>query len=224
MKKMRNAVISLAIVLLSAPVIHGQDLSKYRTLSFDMSLAELSNRADLEPLQTTLIHKQPAVIQELLCRSRKPAGSALQADSVWQTSFIFYNGQLFQIFVSYDRDATEGLTAEDMVQAISVQYGTPTRPDAQMSLASSEQFRTTEKVIARWENTQYSVSLFRSKFLNTYGLVLVSKRLNEQAEVAIAASVKLEGQEDLRKKIDRQNTEAGILEVARQKNIKTFRP
>jgi len=30
MKMMRSVVISLAMILLSAPLIHGQDLSKYR--------------------------------------------------------------------------------------------------------------------------------------------------------------------------------------------------
>ncbi len=34
MKIMRSVVVSLAMILLSAPVIHGQDLSKYRNFSF----------------------------------------------------------------------------------------------------------------------------------------------------------------------------------------------
>jgi hypothetical protein len=225
MKIMCSAVVSLALILLSAPVIHGQDLSKYRNFSFGMSLVELSNQVDLKPLQTKLIHKHPAVIQELTWWPRGPSGSSLQADSVWQVFFTFYNGELYRILVTYDPDATKGLTAEDMVQAISAQYGTATRPDAQISFPTNELYKSTEKVIARWEDSQYSINLFRSSFLNSFfGLVMFSKRLDGQAEAAIAESVKLEGQEDLQKEIERQKKETDKLEVARQKNRKTFRP
>jgi len=224
MKMMRRVVFSLVMVLLSAPVIHGQDLSKYRNLSLGMSLVELSNQVDLKPLQTKLIHKHPAVIQELTWWPRESSGSSLQADTVWQVFFTFYNGELYRILVTYDRDATKGLTAEDMVQAISEQYGTATRPNTQISFPTNELYRSTEKVIARWEDSQYSINLFRATSLNSFGLVMFSKRLYGQAEAAIAESVKLEGQEDLQKEIERQKKETDKLEVARQKNQKSFRP
>ncbi len=224
MKIPRSVGVSLAMVLLSAPLIHGQDLSKYRNFSFGMSLVELSNQVDLKPLQTKLIHKRPAVIQELTWWPREPSGSSLQADSVWQVFFTFYNGELYRILVTYDRHATDGLTADDMVQAISARYGTATRPDDQISFPTNELYRSTEKVIARWEDSQYSINLFRSSFLNSFGLVMFSKRLDGQAKAAIAESVKLEGQEDLQKETERQKKEADNLEVAREKNRKTFRP
>src|SRR5574337_1915920 len=124
MKTMRSSVLCLFVLLLTAPLLHGQDLSKYRNFSFGMSLVELSNQVDLKPLQTKLIHKHPAVIQELTWWPRQSSGSSLQADSVWQVFFTFYNGELYRILVTYDRHATDGLTADDMVQAISAQYGT----------------------------------------------------------------------------------------------------
>jgi hypothetical protein len=224
MKMMRRVIFSLVVILLSAPVIHGQDLSKYRNLSLGMSLIELSNRVDLNPLQTKVIHKHPAVIQESTWWPRESSGPSLQADTVWQVFFTFYDGELYRILVTYDRDATKGLTAEDMVQAISAQYGTATRPDTQISFPTNELYRSTEKVIARWEDSQYSISLFRATSLNSFGLVMFSKRLDRQAEAATAESVKLEGQEDLQKEIERQKKETDKLEVARQKNRKTFRP
>ena len=82
----------------------------------------------------------------------------------------------------------------------------------------------TEKVIARWEDSQYSINLVRSRFLNSFALVMFSKRLDGEAEAAIAKSSKLEGQEDPQKEISRQKKETDKLEVARQKNRKTFRP
>ncbi len=224
MKIMRGVVVSLAMILLSAPVIHGQDLSKYRNFSFGMSLAELSKQVSSQPLHAKLIQKRPAVIQEVTWWPREPSGSSLQADSVWQVFFTFHNGELYRILATYDRHATEGLGIEDMVEAISAQYGPATRPDAQISFPTNELYRSTEKVIARWEDSQYSISLFRSSFLNSFGLAMFSKRLDGQAEAAIAESVKLEGQGNLQKEAERKKKEADNLEVARQKNRKTFHP
>jgi hypothetical protein len=224
MKMMRSVGISLVMILLSAPLIRGQDLSKYRGFSLGMSLPELSNQVDLRPLQTKLIQKRPAVIQELTCWPGGSSDYSLQADSVWQIFFSFYNGQLFRILVTYDQDATHGLTAEDMVQAISTKYGTATRTAGEISFPTNELYRTTEKVIARWEDSQYSINLVRSRFLNSFALVMFSKRLDGEAEAAIAKSLKLEGQEDPQKEIGRQKKETDKLEVARRKNRKTSRP
>ena len=224
MKIMRRVGIFLVMIVLSAAVIRGQDLSRYRSFSLGMSLPELSNQVDLRPLQTKLIQKHPAVIQELACWPRDSSDDSLQADSVRQIFFSFYNGKLFRILVTYDQDATHGLTAEDMVQAISTKYGTATRPDVEISFPTNELYRSTEMVLARWEDSQYSINLVRARFLNSFALVMFSKRLDAQAEAAIAKSLKLEGQEDQQKEIDRQKKETDDLEAARQKNRQVFRP
>jgi hypothetical protein len=189
-----------------------------------MSLPELSSQVDLRPLQAKLIQKHPAVIQELTCWPGGFSDYSRQTDSVWQIFFSFYNGELFRILVTYDQDATHGLTAEDMVQAISTKYGTPTRPVGEISFPTNELYRSTEKVIARWEDSQYSINLVRSRFLNSFALAMFSKRLNAQAEAAIAKSLKMEGQEAPQEEIDRQKKEADHLEAARQKNRKIFHP
>jgi hypothetical protein len=44
MKMMRRVGISLVMILLSAPLVRGQDLSKYRDFSLGMSLPELSSQ------------------------------------------------------------------------------------------------------------------------------------------------------------------------------------
>ena len=224
MKIARNLTISLFMILFSAPLIYGQDLSKYRNFSFGMSLAELSKQVDSNPRQTKLIHKRPAAIQELTWWPNNSSDYSLQADPVWQIFFSFYNGELYRILVTYDRHATQGLTAEDMVQAISAQFGTATRAAAEISFSTNELYSSTEKVIARWEDSQYSINLIRSSFLDSFALVMLSKRLDAQAEAAIAESVKLEGQEEPQKEIEPQKKEAHNVEVVRLKNRKTFRP
>jgi hypothetical protein len=216
--------IYLVMTLLSAHLVRGQDLSKYRDFSLGMSLPELSSQVDLRALQTKLIQKHPAVIQELTCWPGGSSDYSRQADSVRQIFFSFYNGELFRILVTYDQRATHGLTAEDMVQAISAKYGIPTRPASEISFPTNELYRSTEKAIARWEDSKYSINLVRSRFLNSFALVIFSKRLDAQVETAIAKSIKLEEQEVPRKEIDRQKKETDDLEAARQKNRKIFRP
>ena len=97
MKMMRNIVVALSLILLSAPMIHGQDLSKYRTFSFGMSLAELSKQVGQYPHETNLIHQRPAVIQELTCWPLLSSRSPVGADPVSQILFSFYNGELYRI-------------------------------------------------------------------------------------------------------------------------------
>jgi hypothetical protein len=224
MKTMHTVGISLVMILLSSPLVRGQDLSKYRDFSLGMSLPELSSQVDLRPLQPKLIQKHPAVIQELTCWPGGSSDYLRQIDSVGQIFFSFYNGELFRILVTYNQDATHGLTAEDMVQAISTKYGTPTRPVGEISFPTNELYRSTEKVIARWEDSQYSINLVRSRFLNSFALFMFSKRVDAQVEDAIAKSITLEGQEEPQKEIDRQKKETDDLEAARQKNRKISRP
>jgi hypothetical protein len=214
------------LILLSVPVIYGQDLSKYRTFSLGTTLADLSKQ--LEPdsykTKTTLIHQRPAVIQEMSFWVMGRSSSEDKADSVSEILFSFYNGTLYRILVIYDQKATEGLTAEDMVQAVSAQYGTATRPKTDISFPTKASYESKEKIIARWEDSQNSVNLFHSGTLGSFGLVLLSKRLDAEAEAAIIESVKLEKEEAPQKEIEHQKKEADDLEVARQKNKKTFRP
>jgi hypothetical protein len=224
MKMMPSVGISLVMILLSAPFVRGQDLSKYRDFSLGMSLPELSSQVDLRPLQTKLIQKHPAVIQESTCWPGGSSDYSPQPDSVWQIFFSFHNGELFRILVTYDQAATHGLTAEDMVQAISTKYGTPTRPDGEISFPTNELYRSTEKVIARWEDSESSINLVRSTFLNSFALFMFSKRLDAQVEAALAKSIKLEGKEEPQKEIDRQKKETDDPEAARQRNRKIFHP
>jgi len=68
-KIISRGAIALLMILLSAPLISAQDLSRYRTFSLGTSLAELSKQLVSKQHETnvepTLIHQRPAVIQEV---------------------------------------------------------------------------------------------------------------------------------------------------------------
>ena len=127
MKIIRKAAISLALVLLTTPLISAQELSRYRKFALGTSLAALSKQIGQDPHQATLIHQSPAVIKELQYWPVETSYSAVPAEPVSQISFSFYNGELYRIAVTYDQNAIEGMTEDDMVRAVSARYGTWTR-------------------------------------------------------------------------------------------------
>ena len=224
MKIMRSVVVALAMILLSAPVIHGQDFSKYRNFSFGTSLASVSKQIDRQPIQAEVIHQQPALIQELTWYPPQPFGSSRPAEPVDKILFSFCNGELYRMLVFYDSSAIKGLTDEDMIRAVSAKYGTATKPVADVNFPTNPSYRATEKVVARWEDSQYSFNLFRSSASNTFAIVMFDKRMDAQAGVSIAESVQLEQQEAPLKEAARVKNENDALEVERQKNIRSLRP
>ncbi len=227
MKMIRNIVVSLSMILLSAPLIFGQDLSKYRTFSLGTSLAELTKQVGPYSHWTTLIHKRPAAIQELTFWTLNSSRSPVGVEPVSQILFSFYDGELYRIVVTYDRDATKGLTDDDMVQAVSARYGAATRFYPEINLPTYDMFASTETVIARWEDSQNSVNLFRSSNQSPILLAVFSKRLDARAKAASIESEKLDKldkQEAPQVEIGRLKKEADELAIVRQINQKTFRP
>jgi hypothetical protein len=224
MKIMRIVVVSLAMTLLSAPVIHGQDLSKYRNFSFGMSVLNVSKQVDRQPTEPKMIHQRPALIEESTWYPSQPYDSSRPAEPVEKILFSFYNGELYRMLVTYDRSAIKGLTDEDMIRVVSAKYGVAARPVADINFPLNPSYRANEKVIARWEDSKYSLNLFRSSTSDTFALVMFAKQLDAQAGVSIAESVRLEQVEAPQKEAARVKKEADDLEGERQKNIRTLRP
>ena len=224
---MRNLVVSffvIVVILLSIHQVHAQDLSKYRNFSFGMTVADVSKQIDQKPANAAVLHEHPGLIQELTWWPPQPYSSLRPAEPVDQILFSFYNGALYRMLVTYENSTTKGLNDEDMIRAVSAKYGVATRPLATVvSFPTNSSYHATEKVIARWEDSQYSLSLFRSSG-DTFAVVMFTKELDAQAGISIAESVKLEQQEAPLKEAARVKKGADDLEIDRQKNIKTLRP
>ncbi len=212
-----------------APWIDTPDLSRYREFQFGMSLAAIAKQGGMEPSEAKTIHQRPAVIEELAWRPTRSFAPSAPADSVNEVLFSFYNGELFRMVVNYDRIRTEGLTDEDMVEAISAKYGIATKPAAKVILFSSSQvYNDSEKIIARWEDPQYSFNLFRSTYQPTFGMLVFSKRLDAQAQAAVAEAIRLDEQGAPQREIERQRKQDAVeragQEEARVLNKAAFRP
>ena len=224
MKIICRGVFALFMVLIPVSVIHGQDLSKYRNFSFGTSVAGISKQVDQLPAETQVIYQQPALIQELTWYPPPPFESSRPAEPVEKVLFSFYNGALYRMLVVYDSSAIKGLTNEDMIRVISSKYGAATRPLANVKFPTSPPYTATEKVIARWEDSQYSLNLFRSSASDTFAIVTFDKRLDAEAGASIVESVQLEQLEGPQKEIERMKKQADDLERERQSNIKLLRP
>jgi hypothetical protein len=224
MKKIIGGAFGLVMVLVSAQLVYGQDLSKYRTFSFGMSLDAVSKQVNLDASELQLVHQRPALIQELTWYPPQPFGSSRGAEPVEKILFSFDNGALYRMLVTYDNSAIKGLTDEDMIRVISTKFGIATRPVTEVNFPTNPSYSAAEKVIARWEDGQYSLNLFRSSVADTFAIVMYDKRLDAQAGVSIAESLQLERQEAPQKEAARVKKVADDLEGERQKNIEVLRP
>lgn len=223
MKTIRKSAIFLTLVLFLTPLVAAQSISTYRKFSLGTSLAALSKQVDQDPLRADLIQRSPALIQQVLYWPVDTSPYSGAADSVSQIVFNFYDGSLYKIVVTYDGDATEGLTDDDLVQALSVRYGTARRFYPELKLPSTDQYAPSREAVAQWEDSDTSVILFRTANFNSFGFSVASKNVDAKADAAIADSLRLAKQNAPQIEIDRQKGEADKLEAARLKNIKAFR-
>jgi len=224
MKTIRSSILCFAVLLLWAPLLRAQDLSKYRHFTLGMSLTKVLERTGQKTADVKLIHGRPALVQEVTWWPPSLPGISYQSDTVEQILFSFYNGELYKMSVTYDQTATEGLTEQDMVKSISAKYGPATIVAVEIDSAKSDANVVKQTPVASWEDAQYSFNLTRSAFTDHLGLIIYSKRVNAVAELAIAEAVKIEEQEGPNREAERQKKQTDDLEAARQKNRKIFRP
>jgi hypothetical protein len=192
-----------------------------------MDLPTIARQAQMNPSQSKLIHQRPALIQELEWHPQ-PLGPSPRVEAAKEVIFSFYNDQLYRLVVDYDRYKTEGLTAEDLIEAISAIYGTATRAAAEIILPSGYGDNETLEVLARWEDAEYSFNLVRFSHQPSFTLVAVSKRLDALARAAIIEAVRLDAQEAPQREIELQKKQEEEHRVqqerARLANKPSFRP
>jgi hypothetical protein len=218
----RRILSLIALATLSVFYVFAEDLSRYRAFQLGSSLTAVVKEAQAQPSEVKLVHQEPATIQELEWRPRGPS----ERDSVGQILFTFYNGQLFRMVVDYDRFNTEGVTAEDMIEAISRKYGPATRPVAEIDVPST--YNESVKVLARWEDVQYSFNLVHFSVEANFGLIAFSKQMDALARTATVESLRLETSQAPQREADRRKKQDDENQIQREKarlvNKPAFRP
>jgi hypothetical protein len=222
-----SQAVVLYAILATAPLC-AADFSNYRGFQFGANLATAVKKAGMKLSDARLVHQRPALIQELEWRPGSPYhADAKRVDPVREGLLRFYNGELFQIITTYDRQKIEGMTEADMVEAISLAYGTATKPAVEIAYHSN--YGEVAPVIARWENSEYSYDLIRTGDQAGFALILSLKRLDVLAQAVIVEAGRLDALEeapqraiDLQKKQEAANRL--VLDKARSVNEPNFRP
>jgi hypothetical protein len=223
MTSMRSSMLC-GVLLFAAPMLRAQDFSKYRNFSLGTDLATIVKHTEQRSPDVKATHEGSLQFQELTWRPANGMGVSARSESVDELVFSFYKGELYKMVVTYDRASTEGLTADDMVKSVAAKYGPPTSVALDIDSAGNEQYELRQKPVATWEDSQYSFNLVRSSFSNAFQLVIYSKRVNAEADAALAQVVKVDELEAPQRAVARQKKETDAMEITRQKNQKSFRP
>jgi hypothetical protein len=227
MTSFRIVAVTLWLAVLASPLLSDGDFSRYRSFRIGTDLATVAGQARMDPSRAKVVHRRPALIQELEWRPQ-PLGPSTQAEAVSEVVFSFYNGELYRLVVNYDRYKTEGLTAEDLIAAISANYGDATRGAGEIVLPSIYGDNETLEILARWEDAEYSFNLVRFSHQTSFTLVAVSKRLDVLARAAVIEAVRLDAQEAPQREIALQDRQAEESRAQRDKarlaNKPGFRP
>lgn len=209
------------VLLFFVASLEAANLSSYREFQLDSGLAELAEQANMHPSEATVIHERPAMIQELSWRA--PSGDSLKG-----IKFGFYEGELFRMIASYNGYSIEGLTAPDMIRAISEAYGDPVDSATQITLPSIYDDDEKVQVLARWRDADWSFNLVRSKHDPSYYLVALSESLYSVAEAADEEALRLDRLEAPRREMERlearEEQRRLQQEQARTDNVPSFRP
>jgi hypothetical protein len=215
-------------IVLSAHLASAEDRMRYREFALGSDLASVATLAGTPASTAEAIHERPAVMKDLEWRPRYSSrGTLSQTDPVDVVLFSFYDDQLFRVTVNYARNRIEGLTEADLIEAISTAYGPSSKPVARTTLPAGL-YGGADTPLARWGDTEYSVTLLRVAYPETFRLVVSHTRLENLARTAAAESLRLDTSEAPQRELARRKKEADealdALKKASIENKAVFRP
>jgi hypothetical protein len=223
----RTFATSLLCAALFSSLGTAQDLSKYRNFQFGMSLESVAKEINMKASAARVSHQRPAMIQTLQWDQFGYSDLPGKDRSLRSIRFDFYNGELSKMVVTYDPIGTEGLTTDDMIEAISAIYGAATKPERTIAVSSAV-YEDNQKVLACWEDAQYSYNLFRAAYGNAFGLVAFSKKLDIVASDSSRESDRLDKLEaparELAQQVKQEEDKRVAQEKARLISKPKFRP
>lgn len=202
------------------------DLARYRQFQFGsdvQSVAKLINKA---PTDAATLHARPSLIQQLEWRPQA-LGPSDKTEAVKEVLFTFFEDQLFRVEVSYDHYETEGLTNQDVVAAISDEYGVATTGEPR-SPKAADAYGDSGTLIAEWKDATHVFQLLRFDYGPTYKLIGTNSQVEELAGAAITESERLDVEEAPQREAARlardAKAERTASEASRAVNKPKFRP
>lgn len=221
----RSALGLLLAAGVLTPAALAEGLSNYRGFRLGSDLPTVVQQIGANPPEAKLIHSRPALMQNLTWRPQS-LGPSPAAESAQEVIFSFFAGALSRIEVNYDRYETEGLTADDMIEAISANYGAAVKSLLPAERAGDPLDK--EQLLARWEDPEHRFELTRFGYGRTYRLIGVLKRLEAPVRAAAGEAKRLDAQEapqrDAARLAAEQDAARTSLEKTRLVNKAKFRP
>jgi hypothetical protein len=218
------AIASLGFVLGGQPVV-GQTPFKYRGHALGSSVASVVTMSGARVSDTKTPHERAARIQEIEWRAPYVLSGTQLADPVRDVLFRFYDDQLFQVVVTYDRDRMEGLTNDDLIELLSATYGVPLLVHRRTPRTDAPAEAT---IVARWEDAASLLTLTRSTSSPEFQLVLISKTLHARANSAIKEALRLDAVEAPQRELDQRERDVADARAATAKarvvNKAAFKP
>lgn len=221
----RSALTLFVAIGVVVPPGLSEGLSGYREFQLGSDLPTVIRQLGANAPRAESTHSRPVLIQDLTWRPQL-LGPSLKEESAQEVLFTFFGGALFRIQVNYDRQETEGLTADDMTEAISVRYGTAVRSSVPESKLDDSLDK--EQLLARWEDPERRFELVRFAYGPSYRLIGVLKDLEARVRAATVEAKRLDDQEAPQREAARlaaeQDATKAKLEKTRLTNKAKFRP
>lgn len=222
------AVASLGVLLCGQQLL-AQTPFQYREYALGSSVASAVKISNTREDAIKTLHERPARIQEFEWRAPYVSSGTELADPVRDVLFSFYDNQLYQVVVTYDRDRMDGLTNDDVIESVSATYGVPLLRHARAPQnAVLADMPTETTVVAQWEDAGSVLTLRRDTYSPRFQLVLISKALNPDARAAIKEALRLDTQEAPQRQRDQRTKEVADARAASQKarvvNKAAFKP
>ncbi len=222
------AIASLTFVLGGQPLT-AQAPFQYREYALESSVATVAKISRTRDNDPKTLHARPAFIQKVVWRAPYMGLGGGLADPVHEVLFNFYNDQLYQIVVTYDRGRMADLTNDDVIETLSATYGVPLLRDARTARSVLlADVAADMLVVAQWDDARSMLTLLRSTYLPQFQLVLFSKTLTPRARAAIGEARRLDALDAPQREIDRRTQATASAAVAGQKarsmNKAAFRP
>ena len=228
MLRIPSLALSVGCLALSAASVEAQDLSRYRAFQLGMTVAAVTQEARAPATAVRLVHRRPQPMQEFdWFPIEQPVAGPPEAVRI--VSFAFYDDRLYQITVGYHRGRIEGLTAEDLVEAISNTYGTAILRSSGLGTGRAAEFDESNDrtVVAEWRDQQFSVSLVGTRYPSGFELLLVARQPEGLARMASLEAGRLDLLEAPELEASRQRKRAeedrATTEKARLANKGVFR-
>ena len=223
---LRVCLLAVASVMsVGVPATSGEPvLSHYRGVTLGDSVQAVVDHLRLVAADVKVVHERPTLVQEVTWGPSRV--TSIEPDPLAEMILTFSAGRLARIAVSYDRERTQGMTNEDLQEAMGSVYG------VSMLIATPLQTTSTpsaeRQTIGRWEDAETLLLLWREQYPNRVGLTITSLAGDQALQQAIAEGARVDAAEaparDLPRRIDEAAAIQARAEKIRQDNKAKFKP